>query len=63
MALRINDTIPDLSIETDQGTIRLHDWVGDGWAVIFSHPKDFTPSAPPSSAPWRSSTKSGRSAA
>ena len=43
MALRINDTIPDLSIETDQGTIRLHDWVGDGWAVIFSHPKDFTP--------------------
>lgn len=43
MALRINDTIPDLEVETDQGPIRLHDWVGDGWAVIFSHPKDFTP--------------------
>ena len=43
MALRINDTIPDLSVETDQGTVRLHDWVGDSWAVIFSHPKDFTP--------------------
>ena len=43
MGLRINDTIPDLAVETDQGPIRLHDWVGDGWAVIFSHPKDFTP--------------------
>ena len=43
MALRINDTIPNLTVETDQGTINLHDWVGDGWAVIFSHPKDFTP--------------------
>jgi alkyl hydroperoxide reductase subunit AhpC len=43
MALRINDTIPNLEVETDQGRISLHDWVGDGWAVIFSHPKDFTP--------------------
>ena len=43
MSLRINDTIPDLTVETDQGTISLHDWVGDGWAIIFSHPKDFTP--------------------
>jgi alkyl hydroperoxide reductase subunit AhpC len=43
MALRINDTIPNLEVETDQGTYSLHDWVGDGWAVIFSHPKDFTP--------------------
>ena len=43
MGLRINDTIPNLSVETDQGTISLHDWVGDSWAVIFSHPKDFTP--------------------
>ena len=43
MAMRINDTIPDLTVETDQGPIRLHDWVGDGWAVLFSHPKDFTP--------------------
>lgn len=43
MGLRINDTIPNLTVETDQGRISLHDWVGDGWAVIFSHPKDFTP--------------------
>ncbi|WP_210529461.1 peroxiredoxin [Rubellimicrobium arenae] len=43
MGLRINDTIPNLTVETDQGTIHLHDWVGDSWAVIFSHPKDFTP--------------------
>ena len=43
MALRINDTIPDLTVETDQGTMSLHDWVGDSWAILFSHPKDFTP--------------------
>ncbi len=43
MALRINDTIPDLTVETDQGSMSLHDWVGDGWAILFSHPKDFTP--------------------
>ena len=43
MGLRINDTIPDLKVETDQGEISLHDWVGDSWAIIFSHPKDFTP--------------------
>jgi len=43
MALRINDTIPDLTVETDQGTISLHDWIGDSWAILFSHPKDFTP--------------------
>ena len=43
MSLRINDTIPDLTVETDQGTISLHDWVGDSWAILFSHPKDFTP--------------------
>lgn len=43
MGLRINDTIPDLTVETDQGTISLHDFVGDSWAILFSHPKDFTP--------------------
>ena len=43
MALRINDTIPDLTVETDQGTLALHDWIGDSWAILFSHPKDFTP--------------------
>jgi alkyl hydroperoxide reductase subunit AhpC len=43
MALRINDTIPNLTVETDQGTLTLHDWIGDNWAILFSHPKDFTP--------------------
>lgn len=43
MGLRINDTIPDLTVETDQGTFSLHEWVGDSWAILFSHPKDFTP--------------------
>lgn len=43
MSLRINDTIPNLTVETDQGTLSLHDWVGDNWAILFSHPKDFTP--------------------
>ena len=43
MGLRINDTIPDLTVTTDQGTVSLHDWIGDSWAILFSHPKDFTP--------------------
>ncbi len=43
MSLRINDIAPDFTAETTQGTIRFHDWIGDGWAVLFSHPKDFTP--------------------
>jgi alkyl hydroperoxide reductase subunit AhpC len=43
MALRINDTFPDLTVETDQGTISMHDFIGDSWMILFSHPKDFTP--------------------
>ena len=43
MGLRINDTVPNFSAETDQGTIQFHDWIGDSWAILFSHPKDFTP--------------------
>lgn len=43
MSLRINDTAPDFAAETTQGTIHFHDWIGDGYAVLFSHPKDFTP--------------------
>jgi alkyl hydroperoxide reductase subunit AhpC len=43
VSLRINDIAPDFTAETTQGTIHFHEWIGDGWTVLFSHPKDFTP--------------------
>ena len=43
MSLRINDEAPNFTAETSQGTINFHDWIGNGWAILFSHPKDFTP--------------------
>jgi len=43
MVLQLNDTAPDLEAETTEGKIRFHDWIGNNWAVLFSHPKDFTP--------------------
>jgi alkyl hydroperoxide reductase subunit AhpC len=43
MSLRINDEAPNFTAETTQGTIDFHDWIGNNWAILFSHPKDFTP--------------------
>ena len=43
MSLRINDTAPNFTAKTTQGTIDFHQWIADSWAILFSHPKDFTP--------------------
>ena len=43
MTIRLGDTAPDFTAESTQGTIKFHDWIGDSWCILFSHPKDFTP--------------------
>ena len=62
MTLQIDDTAPDFEATTTEGRIRFHDWVGDSWAVLFSHPKNFTRCAPPSSATWPRSSLSSTGA-
>ena len=42
MSIRFNEIVPDFTAQTDQGEIKFHDWIGDGWVIMFSHPKDFT---------------------
>ena len=43
MAIRLGDTAPDFTVDTTEGSVSFHEWLGDSWGILFSHPKDFTP--------------------
>ena len=51
MTLQLGETAPDFTVASTEGNIQFHEWLGDDWAVLFSHPTDYTPSVPQSSAP------------